>query len=561
MPEPVEELEAILDFEFAKFSEIEGPAGSAVTNIVREIDIVFLTLRTSNQFSPGYTDFFETAHQYGWPPLLRAWYSKIRQNDFQPILLSSDEITAWADAVIHATGKLARCRQVISWCKSGLAQLRKVSENEFVFSFENPYTNAEAFDLLDLRFVRNSLLNKQIATHNATDKAEAAVVEKRIFTSVRRPDGLNFQYQPTDRVAGYYARQGANHVNCLQFHDDFGPADLFDSIPYAEYVRMIEYLAGLAVMHFNYCGAAQQKFGGTDVRNIISVFSSREAVAAELARHLGRTREEAARMLTRVTLDEHNYENYLAIASVAPPPFVQISQQQLLRSAAGCLNNPFQFLNHELYRTCKTDHDKAVNFREDRFRQMIFSHFFTDDRFVRVPSEIKIRGTDIDAIVFDKSTGTLGLFQLKWQTPFGQSMQKRASVASNLTKNALKWLNTVLEWTQQNDDKTKLSALQITRHAPAVKRINTIRYFVIGRHSIHFTDVAQDERAAWGSWPQLLANSARVSIDEANPIDHLHNQLQQNTPKLRMEREGAPVMAEFELKTPGFRLRYQHNPR
>lgn len=337
---------------------------------------------------------------------------------------------------------------------------------------------------------------------------------------------------------------------------------MFGTVPYGAYVLMIEYLAGLALLHKAFCEAAHTKFGHLDLRNVISLFYSREAVVLDLAHYLKRSTEEASYMLDHVTLSPSNYQAYLSIPRVAPPPFIQVSESQFLRSTAGCLNNPFQFLNHELKRTCYTDYSKAVNNREDRFRRMIFS-FFTDSRFVCVPNEICMaidgRETDIDAVVFDKVTKSLGLFQLKWQDPFANSMQKRRSVISNLQKNALSWLDKVVTWVERTDVKTLLNALQITRQSHKENTIEGVYFFIIGRHSIHFTGVAQDERAAWGSWPQLMAISARAVKPETqvDAIPLMHSQLKYNSPRLRMEREGIPRMVDFDLRFKNFQVRHQ----
>jgi hypothetical protein len=561
---PAEILESILDAELEKFSEISGLPGSAVVNIVREMDIVYLYLRSSRQFDAAYTDYFETIHQYGWPLLLQAWYSKIEQSELQQVLYSNDDITAWADSVIHATGKLAFARQLVMFCKMGFASITQPTETDFVFATTESYSNAEFFDLNDWHFVQKHIVGQLMKLNRKAhkDKFDADRVHKRVMLLVKSPDKRNIAYQATPYVTDYFIQQGQYHIFRKQVHDDFDEADLFGQIPYGAYVTMVEYLAGLALLHKSFCEAAHKKYDRLELRNIISLFCSREDVIADLARYLDRTVQEVSSMLNHVTLNKDNYQAYLSIPRVAPPPFVQVSDSQLLRSTAGCLNNPFQFLNHELKRTCALDYSKAVNNREDRFRRMIFG-FFTKDRFVRIPVEIRMsidgRETDIDAVVFDKITKSLGLFQLKWQDPFANSMQKRRSVISNLQKNALSWLDKVVTWVERNDVKKTLNALQITRHSPAENAIGNVYFFIIGRHSIHFTGVEQDERAAWGSWPQLLAGAARINkqVTESDPIQQMHSRLKHDAPRLRMEREGPPVLADFNLRFENFQISHQ----
>jgi hypothetical protein len=83
-----------------------------VLNLIWEVDLVYLYLRGSRQFTPDYTNFFETIHHYGWPTLSQAWYPEIEAAEFQHIAPVSS-ITAWVDTVIHTAGKLARCSQLV----------------------------------------------------------------------------------------------------------------------------------------------------------------------------------------------------------------------------------------------------------------------------------------------------------------------------------------------------------------------------------------------------------------------------------------------------------------
>ena len=82
----------------------------------------------------------------------------------------------------------------------------------------------------------------------------------------------------------------------------------------------------------------------------------------------------------------------------------------------------------ELYRRYRKDWDHAVDGREEHFRKELYDLFPTR-RFAKAEKPLNLRNegvvaTDIDAAVFDSTTRTLGLFQLKWQDPFGTSMRK-----------------------------------------------------------------------------------------------------------------------------------------
>jgi hypothetical protein len=188
------------------------------------------------------------------------------------------------------------------------------------------------------------------------------------------------------------------------------------------------------------------------------------------------------------------------------------------------------------------DWDKAVDHREEVFRQELY-RALTDaaqERFANSQQAVKLREqgkllTDVDAAIYDRETGELGLFQLKWQEAFGASLIRRASSAKNFTVPARKWVETVSRWVEGR------SPSEIRRHFRLGDGSDLpirVRLFVLGRFAAHFTEFGQpDDRSAWGTWPQVL--NLAVSTHEsgsvaeeatANPIAWLDQQLRSKSP-------------------------------
>ena len=121
-------------------------------------------------------------------------------------------------------------------------------------------------------------------------------------------------------------------------------------------------------------------------------------------------------------------------------------------------------MNKELKRKYKRDYDRAVHNRENRFRNELFK-IFPQENVIKIPNEINISfqniRTDIDAVVFDEKTGTLGLFQLKWQDRYDYSMKERYSRITHMFPKANEWICKIKNWISLNDSKSILNALQI----------------------------------------------------------------------------------------------------
>ena len=145
----------------------------------------------------------------------------------------------------------------------------------------------------------------------------------------------------------------------------------------------------------------------------------------------------------------------------------------------------------ELYRRYRKDWDRAVDGREEHFRKEL-NDLFSAERFAKAEKPLKLRNkgrvaTDIDAALFDKATGTLGLFQLKWQDPFGTSMRKRNSKMMNFLEETDQWVSTVSSILRETPE--VLNHLLGDRTV-RIKDTKKIHLFVIGRHFSHFSGEA-----------------------------------------------------------------------
>ena len=161
---------------------------------------------------------------------------------------------------------------------------------------------------------------------------------------------------------------------------------------------------------------------------------------------------------------------------------------------------------------------------------------FPQREIIRVPTQVKIRQdnrvlTDIDAAIFDPQNNIGGLFQLKWQEPFGPSIRARDSRKKNFTDPTIAWIDQVLRFLQTLSSRKLADSFGLRLND--AEQIKHFRLFVIGRNFSHFSgEQMPDERAAWGLWPQLL-HLAAEQYDHANPLDGLYHGLKHGSPFLK----------------------------
>lgn len=541
-------------------NSFNGPSYWAIQNIVRRIDFIFPLFHKRDNWSEQEIYEFREFFSFGWAPILKHYYEDIDLNVHQPFPLMTDEMISWADSNISFSGKIEFCRQLIVYEKAGLITIESHQDNEFSFKYTHSHTGIERYDRMSRDFFKEQIVERLIEDK----KKEKVFDEERITSELRKiissPDGKMISYHSTEEIDEYYNQQGHYHILRLQGYDDFDTKDKFGGIEYWKYVDIIELITGAAIMHMEACLELVKMNPKINLIDILSYTYFKDKTIKHYANYLDVSEDEIEQIFSCLTLSKDNFDYYLEYPATPPPMYFQVSDNVTIRSIAGCLNNPFSLLNRELKRKYRYDYDEAVNRREDRFRKELFM-FFPDDRIIKMPKGINIsfKGakTDIDAVVFDSKTGTLGLFQLKWQDPFAKDMKERYSRMSNLFPKANEWVRKMKFWVTNNTSKTIINSLQIDKHLKGKIEIKEVCAFVISRNQMNFTGMEiEDETVAWSSWYQLIESQARFKTNIDDPIREMFVKIKSFSPEKRMNLEKISQLKETVVEFGNIKVSY-----
>ena len=335
--------------------------------------------------------------------------------------------------------------------------------------------------------------------------------------------------------------------------DAFPPHATFGDLPFELYKAVVVEVIGWALKHIAFSMVLLSKQKHLDIRNLLTVTTDQARLQGYLSAALEITAIEARQVLDTLKLTPNNLQAHTSEPAVNIAPFLNINSSTVVFSIAGTLSSPFDFMLAELNRRYRKEWDHAVDGREEHFRKELYDLFSTQ-KFTRIEKPLKLRNegrvaTDIDAAVFAKTTGTLGLFQLKWQDPFGTSMRMRNSKMKNFLDESNRWVSIVSSILLQNP---KALDHLLGERKVGVHDTKRIHLFVIGRHFPHFSgEASRDSRAAWGTWPQVL-RLFKESHKDSDPITWLHKMLQEHSPSLR-----TPVAVEgYEMQIGEYRIKY-----
>ena len=149
-------------------------------------------------------------------------------------------------------------------------------------------------------------------------------------------------------------------------------------------------------------------------------------------------------------------------------------------------------------------------------------HLFLGGRYVRIDRPTPLRRddrdvTDIDAAIFDVTTGDLALFQLKWQSFDTNDVRSQRSKAKNFVEQIDRWTQAVESWLKDFGWTALGKLLRINRD------ISEIRLFAIGRSAARFRSYGYSPRSSKVTacaWPQFV----RLRY-EIGPAEHVFERI------------------------------------
>lgn len=527
---PEESLKNILDSETVRIQE--SYKGSdvifGIVELIRSLDYQTYILGHNLELSDY--ELLEK-HRYGWALPFSKLYGQLVLADV-PIFPSQKENQEWADSVIRHGGSIQQCWQFLDYLKADLVQLKANGPNSFIFTrlFDS---SAEHFEQASLAFYHD-LMNTLLVDKVEQLNLGLPSMRKSLQGIVKSVYDLFISYNATDEMDRFYSRFGYLYLMTTQTIDEFDENDTFGDYIYKDFLDIAEFVCMSAIMHRDCCMALAEKTAHkVYIRNILSYSFSISNFINSYSEYLGWEKEKLSTIFSCFILHKENYLHHLNYPKASPAPYFHIGNDMLIRSSFGSLDRPVFFLNRELKRKYPKDYYNAVNKREDRFKKQLYS-MFPQDKIIKIEQNIDItvggRSTDIDAVLYDKEQGTLGLFQLKWQDTFYTSMKERFSRITNLIPKSVEWVDKVESWINSNDEKTILDTLRIGGNAG---KIETIHLFVISRNHVHFTNQPLDKRAIWASWYQTIEASSKIKDIGLNPISAFAAKLSFFAPEYR----------------------------
>lgn len=377
---------------------------------------------------------FDSFIKFGFPYFLNQFYKTNKFNQsYIPLSSSTIDSLSFCHYHLYMYGKCRFIERSIELVKNGEVILDEIDNKNFRLSVstKNTIEYIENKSISEyFQIMKDYVLKEKIDSQKEKKSDIIKLLSKEV--QVWKKDYI--KYNSTPEIDEYYFREGYIYMACSQLYDDFDETFTFGGIPYKQILDVLQSVIGVALKHIDASLVLCEKHTHINLYNILSIPMIPEEIYSSYSNYLGIDIDNIKKIFDLLILSENNIEEHLKEDKDFSPLFVKIGSRFVYRSIKGCLGAPVLFLHNELKRQYPKDYFRWINERELTFRNQLY-HLFDSKRFVKVERNVELNTngirTDIDAVLFDKKTKTLGLFQLKWQDKYAADLKARKSRISN----------------------------------------------------------------------------------------------------------------------------------
>lgn len=274
-------------------------------------------------------------------------------------------------------------------------------------------------------------------------------------------------------------------------------------------------LISLHAKHFGCVTVAKKLFDQVSVAQSLTIWGPRGALEESISIMSGRPEPVVHAVFNALAMTSEQAKKLANHSTPLIPLLFDLGNGFILRPVSCLTRNPFTAARTQhQWLDSRTEHAVAAD-REDWMREQLYN-MFGGKRYIRFPGNLKLRRggallTDIDAVVYDRLTGDVGLFQLKWQDYSTNNVRQLRSKAANLSAELMDWSGKVTSWIEEFG----ISALDQSLRLKQKRRetVKSVFLFAISRSAVRTQGYGVKTDApdlAMAVWPQFVR--ARMEI-------------------------------------------------
>jgi hypothetical protein len=435
---------------------------------------------------------------------------------------SSNESLSVAGSLLHQMGISSLLDKTVEMMKCGQAE---ANTREGIIHVLSP-SIAKSDHFLDALEESKSA---EVARYKARESALKELSLKQIRDTMKP---LVFPWAPGNgRMVGYHADPDLDeHYLSSIYESSLAWRNLAGMHPQTDlggvdaglFISIVTLLASFYLKHLYFVSVGVETLGNINWPMSLTIWKTRSELLDSLVTFTRENEKALNAILDRLIVTPNKVRYFAASKTPYIPMLIQVSDEQLLKPVSSIFLNPLrgirsimEFESPELEIRIRTPREKWMKAELDAM--------FAGNRYRVAPKPVMLRHngallTDIDASVFDVTSGCLAVFQLKWQDFANTDVRRQRSQASNFIAAVDEWAKRVKNWVNDHGLPELARSLQLPQD------IASLQLFAIGRQAAHFDSlgfVSSHRDLAFSTWPQFVRLRFHIGPVE-RVFDKLH---------------------------------------
>jgi hypothetical protein len=469
----------------------------------------------------------------GWNPLFALLLPRVGGGIGVPLMESTNETSNRAMTLLYNMGKYAILRDSADMVRHGML-VGEEFNGEIVLRMSSRVSLDHYLDRLEgqkLENIQNEMRCEDPL--NALFDSKAVEGVKDAMAGLVFPwhtgKGTMIGYGAEPEVDDYFLALVSK--NTLEWRNEAGihPDSSVNNVPGSVLTSIVLLIISLHLKHIHFVGIGTKKIQEANYRMSITIWKQKNDFVKSISDYTGIDENLILSVMDLVTVKPHQKDYFANVLTPFVPLFIELSDNYLLSPISSIFQNPFGGIRM-LHAKHSSHGDVSIqSFREEWMRSDLY-HLFLGNRYDRIEGAARLKRskkvvTDIDAAVFDKTTGELALFQLKWQDFLCNNVGSQCSKAKNFVQQVDAWAEKTHKWIEEFGVIALCRSLRL--RLVGNTKINSIKLFAIGRSNARFRSygyVANNELVSACTWKQFLRIRYEVGPEEI-VIGQLHNRV------------------------------------
>lgn len=449
----------------------------------------------------------------GWNPALGLLLPHTGSFTGVPLMESTTDSRASAMTLLHQFGRFSLLKRTTQMIRHGMVD-GELEGDRIILRASDRVSHNHLADNLDTVKLRE--LARQI---NQFDPVQKFIDETKVEDLQNRLEALVFPWKTTQGIMiGYHAAPDIDeHFLALvirktaEWRNEAGihPQTMIGDVLAAELFDVGLLLASFNLKHISFVNAGMRKVPDANFSMSLTIWKRPSELTNSIAQVTGLEPEKIAAILDLLTVKPSQSHYFHSQLTPFIPMLIEISDGYLLSLVSSIFRNPFEGIRMLLEGQSEQAQDSIRKPRESWMVSEL-CHLFSGNRYAVVDRPTRLRRnrntvTDIDAAVLDRTTGELGLFQLKWQDFSINEIREARSKAKNFVEQVDSWAQKTELWVKDSGAQALCKTLQLK--LAAHEQITAVRLFAIGRSASRFQSygyTTTSKNLAVCTWSQFV---------------------------------------------------------